>query len=112
MWRRQFLNSLPLFIAVQPVQESRTLDELNSYVKLLRKKEDLYFRLCDVANRTDEQIDVQIHLGMLKKEAERLREDELALLRNLESNEAPPKDNKRYLLSNSSTMYSLLSRIL
>jgi len=45
------------------------MDELNNYVKVLRKKEDVYFRLCDIAKRSDEQIDVQIHLGMLRKEA-------------------------------------------
>lgn len=53
MWRRQFLNSLPLFAAEQPVQEARTIDELNSYIRVLRKKEDVYFKLCDIGKRTD-----------------------------------------------------------
>lgn len=74
MWRRQFLNSLPLFAAEQPVQEARTIDELNSYIRVLRKKEDVYFKLCDIGKRTDEQIDVQMHSGLLRKEAERVQE--------------------------------------
>jgi hypothetical protein len=68
-WRRQFLNTLPVFAhEEQPTRELTQLDDLNNYIKILRRKEDLLYRAYYVQRRCDEHIDAQIHLGLLRKE--------------------------------------------
>lgn len=51
MWRRQFINSIPTISGHSETQEGRNMDYLNNYVRLIRRKEDVFFRLCDLDKR-------------------------------------------------------------
>lgn len=110
-WRRQFLSNLPAIAREDTARESAYLESLNSYIKAIRRKEDLLLRAYDLLRRNDEQMDTQIHLGLMRKELERQRVDEAELVRALSESEAATS-SRTYHSHELSVLYSVFSRVL